>query len=241
MFVVAALVPDTALLVPGTAGVADLFVGLRTAALAAVAEVVAADVATIVVVGPGPAPRELRGTVRPSLAAAGVPDDLLRWPCHPVTLPGIGTDEPAVPSAVALHLLLQAGRHTGVRVVEVTDGQGSDALASLGGSLVEDGPTGLVVVGSGSARHGPDAPLADDPRAPDHDARVLADLADAGPDALARLAADDADLARELAVRGWAPWQVLVGAVAGHPVRARVLAESTELGAQHAVVVWHAG
>lgn len=240
MLVVAALVPDTALLVPGVAGDADVLVGLRAAAVEAVAEVVAADVASIVVVAPGPVPRELSGTVRPSLGAAGVPDDLLRWPAPAVTLPGDGSGVPAVPSAVGLHLLLRARRSTGVRVVEVTGQQEAVALAALGRTLVADGPTGLVVVGSGSGRHGPDAPLADDPRAPDHDARVLADLADPGPTARARLAADDAGLAAELAVRGWAPWQVLVGAAGDRPVRVRVLAESTELGAQHAVLVWDA-
>ena len=241
MLVVAALVPDTALLVPGTAGDADVLVGLRTAAVAAVAEVVAAEVETVVVVAPGPVPRELAGTVRPSLGAAGVPDELVWWPVEPVTLPGAGHDVPAVASAVGLHLLARARRDTGLRVVEVTGRQTAEALTILGRTLVGDGPTGLVVVGSGSGRHGPDAPLADDARAPSHDARVLADLADAGPGARARLAADDADLAAELAVRGWAPWQVLLGAAADQPIRARLLAESTELGAQHAVLVWHAG
>ncbi|GEM00282.1 hypothetical protein [Cellulomonas terrae] len=240
MLVVAALVPDTALLVPGVAGDADVVGGLRAAAVEAVAQVVAADVASVVVVAPGPVPRELSGTVRPSFGAAGVPDDLLRWPVHAVPLPGDGSDVPAVPSAVGLHLLLQARRRTGVRVVEVTGQQDAGALAALGHTLVADGPTGLVVVGSGSGRHGPDAPLADDALAPDHDARLLADLADAGPAARARLAGDDAELAAALAVRGWAPWQVLVGAAGDGPVQARVLAESTELGAQHAVLVWDA-
>ena len=240
MLVVAALVPDTALLVPGTAGDADVLVGLRTAAVEAVTEVVDADVATIVVVAPGPVPRELAGTVRPSLGAAGVPDESLWWPPETVELPGHGQDAPAVPSAVGLHLLARARRHTGLRVVEVSGRQSAEALADLGRALVGDGPTGLVVVGSGSGRHGPDAPLADDERAPGHDARVLADLADAGPEARARLAADDADLAAELAVRGWAPWQVLLGAAGERPVRSRVLAESTELGAHHAVLVWDA-
>ncbi|KQR11135.1 hypothetical protein [Cellulomonas sp. Leaf334] len=240
MLVVAALVPETALLVPGAAGDADLLRGLRTAAVAAVAEVVAAEVATVVVVAPGPVPRELAGVVRPSLGAAGVPDDLLWWPDHPVTLPGDGRDVPAVPSAVGLHLLLRSRRRSGVRVVEVTGRQSSEELTSLGRELVDDEPTGLVVVGSGSGRHGPDGPLADDPRAPEHDARVLADLVDAGPDARARLAEDDADLARDLAVRGWAPWQVLLGAAGRRPVRSRLLAESTDLGAHHAVLVWDA-
>ncbi|NNH08417.1 hypothetical protein HLB10_15175, partial [Cellulomonas fimi] len=71
----------------------------------------------------------------------------------------------------------------------------------------------LVVVGSGSARHGPDAPLADDDRAPALDASLAADLADAGPGARARLSALDEQLAADLAVSGWPGWQVLLGAV----------------------------
>ena len=240
MLVRAALVPDTALLVPGAAGSADVHAVLRAAALEAVAEVVASQARTIVVVAPGPTSRELAGTVRPSLGAAGIPDDLLGWPSEAVTLAHAGISAPpSVASAVGLHLLLRAHRRRDLRVVEVTGRERCDDLAALGSALVTDGPTGLVVVGSGSGRHGPDAPLADDPRALAHDARVLADLADAGPDARARLALDDPGLAEELAVRGWAPWQVLLGAVAGDAtVTARLLATSTELGAQHAVLVW---
>lgn len=239
MLVRAALVPDTALLLPGAAGSADVLVGLRSAALAAVAEVVASGAWTVVVVAPGPTSRELVGTVRPSLGAAGIPDDLLWWPTTAVQLPGAGATAPSVPSAVALHLLARARPDAALRVVEVTGRERADDLAALGSALVADGPTGLVVVGSGSGRRGPDAPLADDPRAVAHDARLLEDLTDAGPDARARLALDDPALADELAVRGWAPWQVLLGAVgAGDAVTGRLLAASTELGAQHAVLVW---
>src|SRR5689334_178266 len=108
MLVAAALVPDTALLVPGAAGEADVLVGLRTAAVEAVDVVVEAEVRTVVVVAPGPVARELSGTVRPSLGAAGVPDDLLWWPVDPVALPGPGRDVPAVASAIGLHLLARA-------------------------------------------------------------------------------------------------------------------------------------
>ena len=54
------------------------------------------------------------------------------------------------------------------------------------------------------------------------------------------LAADDARVAEELAVRGWSPWQVLRGAAGSAPIRARLLAGSTELGAHHAVLLWDA-
>lgn len=238
MLVRAALVPDTALLVPGAAGSAEVLPALRDAALRAVQDVVATGPRTIVVVAPGREERELTGVVRPSLGPAGIPDRLLSWPVPDVTLDGPRAGPPSVPSAVALHLLARAGRTDGLRVVEVTGRQGAEELAALGRTLVGDGPTGLVVVGSGSGRHGPDAPLADDPRAIEHDARVLVDLVDAGPDARARLAVDDPALAEELAVRGWGPWQVLLGAVGPAQVRGRLLATTTELGAQHSVLVW---
>lgn len=240
MLVVAALVPDTALLVPGAGGPADPGAGLREAALRAVGEVVASGVRSVVVVAPGTSDRVVAGPVRTSLGAAGIPDALLGWPVVDIEVEGVGSDAPGVPGIVALHLLVRAGWTGAVRMVEVTTVRGAGGLAALGTALVAGGPTGLVVVGSGSGRHGPDAPLADDPRAPEHDARVLADLADAGPAARARLASDDPRLADELAVRGWAPWRVLLGAAADVPVRARLLAESTALGAQHAVLLWDA-
>ncbi|MBO3084357.1 hypothetical protein [Cellulomonas fengjieae] len=240
MLVVAALVPDTALLVPGAAGAAQVLTAVRAAALDAVAQVVASGAATVAVVAPGPRARELTGTVRPSLGAAGIPDGLLAWPVAEMTLPGDGVATGSVASAVGLHLLARAGRRTGLRVLEVTGRQDRAALAALGRDLVGAGPTGFVVVGSVSGRHGADAPLAQDRRAPDHDARVLADLADGGAAARARIAADDPLLADELAVRGWAPWQVLVGAAADGPIRGHLLARSGVLGAEHAVLVWDA-
>jgi hypothetical protein len=240
MLVAAALVPDTALLVPGAAGAADVLAGLREAALAAVAEVVRSRPQTVVVVAPGARDRMLTGTVRLSLAAAGIPDDLLRWPAVEITVhdrgPWVG--EPSVPSVVALQLLGRADRSDGLRVAEVTRARGLGALTALGRELVAEGPTALVVVGSLSGRHGPDAPLADDPRSARVDARLLADLAEPGPQARARLAAADPATADELAVRGWAPWQVLLGAVGDRPVEARLLADDVAFGAQHAVLVW---
>ncbi|WP_421741882.1 hypothetical protein [Cellulomonas sp.] len=241
MLVVAALVPDTVLLVPGAGGTSDPASGLREAALRAVGEVTASGVRSIVVVAPGGGvDRVIAGTVRTTLGAAGIPDGLLGWPVVEVQVDGVGSDSPGAPVVVALHLLARTGWGGALRIVEVTSATAPDGLADLGADLVGTEPTGMVVVGSGSGRHGPDAPLADDPRAPDHDARVLADLADADPAARARLAADDPALADELAVRGWAPWQVLVGAAGDATVRARTLAASTDLGAQHAVLLWDA-
>jgi hypothetical protein len=143
-----------------------------------------------------------------------------------------------VPAAVALHLLAQVGWDGPLRVVEVAD---ADALSVPGAALVGQHDVALVVVGSGSGRHGPDAPLADDPRAPAFDDRLLALLGDGGPAARAELAGVDATLAAELAVTGLAPWRVLVGAVGEAHVRARVLATGTPAGAHHAVVLWSLG
>ncbi|MBO9554108.1 hypothetical protein [Cellulomonas sp.] len=246
MLVAAALVPDTALLVPGAAGTADPVADLREAALRAVAAAVA-GAGTVVVVAPGRAVAEITGTVRGSLGAAGVPDAMLGWPVPERTLggPPDGSPRPGdsadgapslgVPAAVALHLLARAGWGGPLRVLEVAD---ADDLAARGRALVAHDDVSLVVVGSGSGRHGPDAPLADDPRAPAFDEHVLAALADGGPHARADLAAIDPAMAGELAVTGRAPWQVLLGAVGDADVRATLLAAGTPSGAQHAVALW---
>ncbi|WP_426595321.1 hypothetical protein ACPPVS_07075 [Cellulomonas sp. McL0617] len=243
MLVGAALIPDTATLVDGATGDAGPVHGLLVPTLTAITQVLASNPDVVVVVAPGASDRVLGGSVSTSLAAAGIPDDQVRWPTVHVTLEddGGGLVQPSIASAVALHVVRRAGRERGIRVVEVTPAPGGVGLADLGRMLAQDRPTALVVVGSGSGRHGPDAPLADDVRAPAYDAALLTDLADAGPDARARLASSEPGLAAELAVRGWAPWQVLLGAAGDQPVEARLLAEEVVLGAQHAVLVWTVG
>ena len=261
----AALIPDTALLVPGAAGGLsardeDPARTLRAAAVVAVAESLA-GCDRVVVVAPGRADRQVEPPVRGSLAAAGVPDEMLRWPA-----PGpAGAVLVGVPAAIGLFVVARAVAHrdTGgdARVVEVGSGGRhggrspagaagrttrrrtgrATELQALGAELVASGRrTALVVVGSPSGRHGPDAPLADDPRAPGYDHAVLADLADAGPAARARLAALDPALAAELAVTGWAPWQVLLGAAGEAPVGSRLLVDEVLAGACHAVLTWRA-
>ncbi|ROS28180.1 hypothetical protein [Cellulomonas sp. PhB150] len=233
MLLAAALVPDTALLVAGAGGLGDPGRRLRAAALAVV-DAAVSGAAAVVVVAPGPVTRELAGLVVASLGAAGVPDDRLDWPAPAV---GAGARSRAgVPASVGLHLLARAGFTGPTRVVEVAAGPG---LADLGARLVQGERTALVVVGSASGRHGPDAPLADDETAPAYDEALLADLAGPSPTARARLAALTSDGARELAVTGRAPWQVLLGTVdagvVGHLEHAEVLA-----GAQHAAILWRA-
>jgi hypothetical protein len=257
MLVAAALVPQTALVVPGAAGRADVLADLRARALDAVATMLAAEPRLVVVVAPGVRDRELVGPVGASLASAGIPDARLGWSCPALD----GAPAAGVAASVGLLLLARAGWAGPVRVVEIGPSAGGSAagpapdaraaqLRSVGARLVDTGPrsvgepsgtVGLLVVGSLSARHGPDAPLADDERAPAYDAAVLADLADGGPAARARLATLDPDLAGQLAVTGWGPWQVLLGAVGDHDVEAAVLATAAPFGAQHVVATWVPG
>jgi hypothetical protein len=262
MVVAASLVPATALLVPGAAGRSEVLVDLRARALDAVSALLAAGPERVVVIAPGPIDRDLDGPVRAGLASAGVPDDRVGWSL-PASLPGqVGAPAAGVAASVGLLLLARSGwvgpvrvlevgssdataiagatteraahlRAVGARLVAADAGAGYRSGDSRGGNRV-----GLVVVGSLSARHGPDAPLADDERAPAYDAAVLADLADGSPAARARLGSLDERVAGELAVTGWGPWQVLVGAVGADAVDAMVLAAGAPFGAQHVVATW---
>ncbi|GHS86507.1 hypothetical protein AGMMS50218_06470 [Actinomycetota bacterium] len=263
----AALVPDTALIVPGVAGRGPGLADLRAAALDAVAAVLGdapgARPTAVVVVAPGAADRRRPAPGRVTLAAAGVPDGALRWRLPDPGPAAVGTgapDDVGVPAAVALLLLDQVGWHGPTSVVEVARpgdapvprGRAAE-LAAIGAELVRtagatDGAPGapgvaLVVVGSLSARHGPHGPLADDDRAPAQDEAVVRGLTRGGPGASAALAALPGDLAAELAVSGWGPWQVLLGAVAeaasgDEPfpgVETRVHRAEVAFGAQHVV------
>ncbi len=244
MLLAAALIPDTALLVPGAGGAADAGAALREAALAATREVTRHE-GRVVVVAPGRSDRRLGPGARASLGAAGVPDHLVGWrPPARVVDPSApaGTGPVAgIPAAAALFLLAQ--HHvTAADVLEVgaavSGPERAGELRALGRRLVDEWPTTLVVVGSASGRHGPDAPLADDPRAPAYDDDLVADLADAGLAARARLESLDPVLAGELAVTGWGPWQVLLGTLGSDRVEARLLHREVLAGAAHAVLTW---
>jgi hypothetical protein len=236
VLVAAALVPPTALLVPGAAGRGDVLAVERSAALAAVGTVVAAEPDVIVVVPPGPGP-VLVGRLLPSLAAAGLDDDGLGWTPRPTSGAGRAVRITDVATSVALLLLDRAG-WTGA--VEVSPASPTDgATQRMRGDALVAGArrVGLVLVGGLSARHGPDGPLATDERAAAVDGGVLADLTDLGPAARARLAAVPAHLARVLAISAWGPWQVLVGAAPGDATVVTRHA-SAPLGAAYATVSW---
>lgn len=232
-------VPDTALLVPGAGGLADPAAGLRAAALAALGT---ADVdGRVLVVAPGRRTRALRHPVGLGLGAAGLDPGPLdgragQRPGGPGTgaLDGSPARRADVAASTALVMLHAAGVRAPVDVHEVDRADGGPAPARP--SLDDLGL--LVVVGSLSARHGPDAPLADDPRAPAADAALLAALGD-GPAALA--AALDRlgpDAARDLAISGAGPWRVALGQVPDGAVEVTTRHAEVLAGAQHAVVTW---
>ena len=77
-----------------------------------------------------------------------------------------------------------------------------------------------------------------DPRAESFDARALDAIAQADTDALGGL---DPGLARELLVDGWAPWQVLAGAMEQAALRAEVLFAGDPFGVFYVVASLTAG
>lgn len=218
VLVAAALVPPTALLVPGLAGRARVLDAERDAALAAVTSVLDTRPERVVVVPPGSTRAE--GDLRPTFTAAGVPDAV--WSGG-----GGGAPVDDVPAAVALWLLDRAGWSGPVRVVGAAD----RALAV--DELGAPGRVGAVLVGGGSARRGPNAPLAHDPRAAAADAALeawLATLEPAGPHGL-----DDA-LARELAISALGPVRVLASSPG--PLRCTGVAASAPFDATYLVATW---
>lgn len=215
------LLPDTALLVPGAAGQVDPLAGAR-----AVAESVLRSVprgARTLVIAPGRGTRVLSGPFGDGLAAAGLA----------VTVDP-GPSAPSVGASAALALLTRTG-HDPDRNATVYE------VASFE-SFTGPAPDLIVVVGSLSARHGPDAPLPDDPAAIAADVSLLTALA-AGPGALAEVLGD-LDLAEcdRLAITGGRPWRALLSLLAGDgplpEAESALLWSGTPGGAQHAVARW---
>jgi hypothetical protein len=231
--------PDTALLVPGAGGAADPAAALRTAALGALGAVDAGE--RVLVIAPGRRTRVLPHPVGLGLGAAGLDVTALTVtaldPADP-DVPGAEPRPPAqradVAASTALLLLHAAGVRAPADVVELSRATADHAPPHRSA----DGLGLLVVVGSLSARHGPDAPLADDPRAPDADAALLAALG-SGPAALAdALDGLGADTASDLAVSGAGPWRAALRLVPGGAVDVVALHAEVLAGAQHAVAAW---
>ena len=222
--------PHTALLVPGAAGTAVVLEAVRSAAFAAVGELVAAGPDRVVVVAPHPdgPPRRLHGAARPSLAAAGIDDDAVGWGGALAGDDAVGSHDartdrarlgehphPQAPVGVSVaRYLLRTGGWAGAIDTVTVPADDAPQLRALGADLVA-GPdrVALLLAGTLSARRGPDSPLPADPRAAAVDDAVLGDLADLATHAVARLEAVPAQLARELALSAWGPLQALLGAL----------------------------
>lgn len=237
----AVLVPQTALLVPGAAGRSDVLGDVRAAALGAVRDLVADGPDGVLLVAPGTQGRVLDGAdACASMVGLGIAERHLGWPA-PCRLPGcpehMAPGDPGrvvgAAAATGLRLLAAAGWSGPTTVHEL------DAAAPPATVVVPAGPgRGVVVLGSLSARHGPEAPRAADPRASEVDAAFAAALEDPTPEQVARLAAPDVDLAAELDIGGAAPWRLLAGLVAGRDVSGELLAADRSLGVDHRVWRW---
>lgn len=219
----AAVCPHPPLIVPELAGAAaPELAELRDACAAAVAALYAAGADTVVLVGAGERTTELALPRRGSFAPWGLPLTVGLATAGGDPVPPSGGVEPVPPPAddepLPLSLLVGAWlvdrtappAPTAWRLVSVASDEPADRCAALGAGLRVDGPWALLVLGDGSACHGPKAPGYDDPRAGAYDEEVARALADADADALLGL---DPELSAQLRVAGRPAWQVLAGAV----------------------------
>ncbi|WP_422752756.1 hypothetical protein [Micromonospora sp. WMMD708] len=219
----AAVCPHPPLIVPELAGAAaPELAELRDACAAAVAALYAAGADTIVLVGAGGRTTEVALPHRGSFAPWGLPLTVGLGTVGVDPVPASVGVDPASPPAdgAGLPLSLLVGAWlvdrtapptpTAWRMVSVASEEPTDRCAALGAGLRVDGPWALLVLGDGSACHGPKAPGYDDPRAGAYDEGVARALADADADALLGL---DPGLSAQLRVAGRPAWQVLAGAV----------------------------
>lgn len=232
------LLPDSALLVPGAAGSqADPLAGARAAVLA---ELRAAARGPVLVIAPGRGTRALTGPFGDGLAAAGIAR-ASTGSASGTSAPAV-VDTPGVGAAAALALLALAG-HDPDRAATVLETGPEPGPARPAGPASP--PELVLVVGSLSARHGPDAPLPDDPEAIAADVALLTALA-AGPRALATVLRDlPLPQCDRLAITGGRPWRCVQSLLAGAgelpDADAALLWSGTPGGAQHAVARWRIG
>lgn len=224
MIVAVACVPQAPLLLPGvTGGPVPEIEELRSAARAAVREVVDAGVDEIVVLGGAPATRSYppdapspAGRLAPTPGRRPEPDALpvslavgraLLDPCPvPWLLEGVGGAEPA-----------RAAAEVGEKIA------------------VRPGRTGLVVAADGSARRGEKAPGYVDPRAHEADALIGEALARAD---VAALLALDPDYCAELLIEGRAAWQAMAAACRDGAWTVRAHYAGDPFGVAYHVVTW---
>lgn len=229
----AVLAPQTALLVPGVAGRAEVLGGVRDAALE-VGRDALRGAERVVMIVPGAELRVVDATaVRATFGALSVPERALGWPA-PAVAGGPRSSEASTAGAVGLRLLAAAGWHGSTEIVEAPI---ADVTVPVEVRSAVRGADVVLVLGSLSARHGEGAPLAADPRADDVDARLGVDLASPNPEALERLAQLDAQLCADLDIGGGGPWRLLARCVEGAVV-GELVARDDSLGVTHAVWTW---
>jgi hypothetical protein len=202
VLVAAAVCPHPPLLVPGVAsGATPETDDLRTAAAAALEELMAAEPDLVVVVGAAPQVGPHDPQARGSLAPYGI-DLRVGW----------GTGQAALPLSLTLGLWLLERHAPDVPRLLFGVRADTDAhrCAALGAALADRASrVAMLVMGDGSARRSLKGPGYLDQRAVGFDSEVEAALQAGDP---ARLLDLDADLAEELLVAGRAAWQVLAGA-----------------------------
>jgi hypothetical protein len=224
----AALCPWPPLLVRELTGADPVLPELRDACAAAVAALLTGHPGLVAVVAPGPVTAACPADGRLNVAAFGgqpaspVSDicrpgtgDTVSDICSPAAGTGVKYERPALPPAAGIGAyLLDQAAYPGPRVIwTVSEDEPPAGCRKLGADLAATSQrTALLVLGDGSARRGPKAPGAFDPRAAAFDASVERAVRAADLDAL--LAIDPA-LARDLMATGRPAWQVLAGALAG--------------------------
>ena len=221
MLVAAAVVPTPPLLVPEiAAGSADRDADLRTAALDAVARVLAADPDRVVVVGSAPTTGPLSG--EPDWHRFG-----LRTPRPERPLP--------LSHGIGAWLLRELGCSLPIEHLGVAAGTGPEECAALGRDLVAGPRTTLLICGDGAARRDEKAPGHFSPAAAGFDRQVDAALLSGDP---AGLLALDVEEATELWVEGRPAWQVLAGAAEGGRWNSEVSYAAEPYGVHYVVATW---
>jgi hypothetical protein len=212
----AALCPWPPLLVRELTGADPVLPELRDACAAAIAALLTDGPDLVAVVAPGPVTAACPADGRLNVAAfGGHPASPVSDMCSPAAGTGVRYERPALPPAAGMGTyLLDQAAYLGPRVIwTVSEDEPPAGCRKLGADLAATRQrTALLVLGDGSARRGPKAPGAFDPRAAAFDASVERAVRAADLDVL--LAIDPA-LARDLMATGRPAWQVLAGALTG--------------------------
>ena len=251
----AAVLPHPPLLVPDlAAGAASLVAPLLAACDSVIAEMLALEPRSVVLIGSGPA-TGLRTTAETGALAGFGAGPGAPATARPATAsgagsgtgvgPGIGagTSGGGLPLSLAIgRWLLERADWTGdVVLQEVTADTSAEECERLGARLAVDvGPDSVwLALGDGSNRRGPRSPGHDDPRAAGFDAEVVRAFATGD---LAALRALDPELATVLGAAGRPAWQVLAGAVAATPgwtaIGSRVHYDEAPFGVEYLVADW---